>query len=267
MEGYIKLHRQILDSRVWANEGLFKVWVWCLLKANYKDAWVTVKTGRAETEVLVKPGQFIFGRKSAGKALKMPPSTVWKRILKLENMQNLNTKRNTHYTIISIVNWATYQDDILKGDTKGDRQVTGKEQASDTDKKYKKDKKPFLPDGEQEKLFPLPEPDKPKAGTHEFIKWWCAAYQFKMGKKYIITGYGKFGKLVKTLLSQMTLDDLKFMAMDFFLSEHDFHSENGYTFEVFRSVMQKLNLHTSPEWRQNSIEYLDIETFERVSHE
>lgn len=144
MEGYIKLHRQILDSRVWANDGLLKVWLWCLLKANYKDNWVTVKTGSGETEVKVKKGQFIFGRKSAGKDLKMPPSTVWKRILKLENMQNLNTQRDTHYTIISIINWDTYQDEDKKGDTQGDRQVTGREQAGNTDKKDKKDKKKYL---------------------------------------------------------------------------------------------------------------------------
>jgi len=144
--GYVKLYRKIFDSRVWANEGLLKVWLWCLLRANHKDTWVTVKTGRSETEVMVKPGQFIFGRKTAGKSLKMPPSTVWKRILKLEDMQNLNTERNTHYTIVSIVNWDSYQGVETKGNTKGDRQVTGKEQASDTDKNEKNDKNSNIPD-------------------------------------------------------------------------------------------------------------------------
>ncbi len=179
MEGYIKLHRRILDSRVWANEGLFKVWAWCLLRANYKDTWVTVKTGRSETEVLVKAGQFIFGRKSAGKSLKMPPSTVWKRILKLENMENLNTERNTHYTIISIVNWDTYQDDKDKGDTEGDRQGTGKEQARNTDKKEKKDKNIPLCDSsespDQQNLFDeiiLPGKKIPKCPQQEIVNLW-----------------------------------------------------------------------------------------------
>jgi len=140
-DGYIKLYRHLKESRAFANEGLLKVWVWCLLKANYKDKWVSVKTGRSETEVLVLKGSFIFGRKSAGKELNMPPSTVWKRIIKLKNIGNLNIESNTHYSIISIVNWATYQGEEIKGDIKGDRQGTGKEQASDTNKKEKKDKK------------------------------------------------------------------------------------------------------------------------------
>jgi len=179
-EGYIKIHRKILESRAWANDGLLKVWLWCLLKANYKEAWVTVKTGRSETEVFINPGQFIFGRISAGKALKMPPSTVWKRILKLENMQNLNTERNTHYTLISIINWDTYQDGNKKSDNKGDRQVTGKEQPSDTNKKEKKEENSIICNSsespEQQDLFEeiVIQPNKiPKCPQQKIVNLWA----------------------------------------------------------------------------------------------
>ncbi|MBN1226342.1 MAG: conserved phage C-terminal domain-containing protein [Deltaproteobacteria bacterium] len=126
-QGYVKIYRKTLDSRVFQSEGLLKVWLWCLLSANHKGAWVTVKTGKGTTEVWVDSGQFIFGRKSAGKALKMSPSTVWKRMLKLKNMQNLNIDSNTLYSIITIINWETYQGSLNKGDTEGDSEVTAKE--------------------------------------------------------------------------------------------------------------------------------------------
>ena len=125
--GWIKLHRQILQSQVFQNEGLFKVWVWCLLEANHAEAWVPIKTGRVIQEVHVKPGQFIFGRHSAAKKIKMSPSTIWKRMQKLKNMQNLNIDSNSHYSIITIIKWGSYQGENNKGDSKGDSRVTAGE--------------------------------------------------------------------------------------------------------------------------------------------
>ena len=74
--GWVKLWRKLLDSEIFQNEGLLKVAIWALLKANHKEAWVPLKTGRGKTIVHLKPGQFIFGRRTAAKELKMPESSV-----------------------------------------------------------------------------------------------------------------------------------------------------------------------------------------------
>jgi len=139
--GYIKLFRKTLDSRVFANAEIFKVWIWCLLRANHKNGWVMMKTGRGETEVRIEPGQFIFGRKAASEELKMPQSSIRNRIKKLKNIGNLDIKEDTHYSIITIVNWDTYQCFYEKEDSKEDNQRTGKGQAKDTNKNEKKEKK------------------------------------------------------------------------------------------------------------------------------
>lgn len=128
--GYICLWRKIQDSSIFQNEGLLKVFVWCLLRANYQETWVRVKTGRGFTEVRLKAGSFIFGRHSAAKELRMPPFTVWKRMLKLEKLEICIIERNTHFSIIYIINWPLYQDDHKKGTSKG----TSKYQASITEK-------------------------------------------------------------------------------------------------------------------------------------
>lgn len=122
--GWIRVYRKSIESRVFQNEGLFKVWMWCLLKANHETKWVGVKTGRGVTEVKVEPGQFIFGRKKAAKELKMAPSTVQDRIRKLEKLQNLVTQPVTHYSIISIINWDAYQGASGNSDTQSDNQPT-----------------------------------------------------------------------------------------------------------------------------------------------
>ncbi len=136
-EGWIKLHRKLLKSRVFQNKDLLKVFVWCLLKASHEEEWFPIKTGRGEREIHVKPGQFIFGRKKAAKALLMKQSTVYDRVKKLANMQILDIKPDTHYTMITITNWHPYQDSKTKPDSKSDNDPTTIRQRSDT---YKKDK-------------------------------------------------------------------------------------------------------------------------------
>ena len=102
---WIKLFRQSVDSRVFQSEGLWKVWTWCLLRANWRKTWVSVSTGRSTTEVEVQAGQFVFGRQTASKALKMKPATVQDRMQKLADMQNIVIQPVTHYSIVTICNW------------------------------------------------------------------------------------------------------------------------------------------------------------------
>ena len=125
--GYVKLWRKIEESAVFQNEGLLKVFVWCLLRANHKETWVPVRTGRGFTQVKLTAGSFIFGRMTAAKELKMPEGTAWKRMLKLEKLEILDIQRDTHYSIIHIINWIIYQAETEKTDRQEDTQGTGKE--------------------------------------------------------------------------------------------------------------------------------------------
>ena len=138
--GWVKLHRKITDSRVFQNDGLFKVWIWCLCRASHKKEWVILKTGKGNIEVEVEPGQFVFGRNSASKNLRMPPSSIRNRMEKLKNIGNLDIKQDNQYSLITIINWHTYQVIENKEDRKEDKQRTGKGQAKDTYKNDKNDK-------------------------------------------------------------------------------------------------------------------------------
>ncbi|HQB35861.1 MAG TPA: hypothetical protein PLY11_14080 [Syntrophorhabdus sp.] len=140
-KGWICLHRKLLGSRVFHNPYLLKIWIWCLLRANHKDEWVAMISGKRSIEVHIHPGQFIFGRDSAAKDLKMTPSGTWKRIKKLEMIGNLNIESNSQYSIISIVNWNSYQEVFEKGNSKGNYRGTGKEQPSNTDNNDNNDNK------------------------------------------------------------------------------------------------------------------------------
>ena len=96
--GYVKLWRKITDSPCFKNEGLLKVWIWCLSKASHKGRVVQIQTGRGFTSIQIQPGQFVFGRKIAASELDMDESTVYKRMQKLKNISitisNYDRNRN-----------------------------------------------------------------------------------------------------------------------------------------------------------------------------
>jgi len=134
--GFIVLHRKLINSQVWLNDGLLKLFLWCLLKANHKDKWVPVNTGRGSSQVKIKRGQFLFGRKTAAKELKMKPATVYSRMQKLQNMQNISMQSSSHYSVVTVCNYNSYQNAKNRvqhaNQQASSRQVAGNQQASST---------------------------------------------------------------------------------------------------------------------------------------
>lgn len=124
--GWVKLWRRSLDSEVFQNDGLWKVWTWCLMRASHKEQHLPVKTGRGTTTVTLKPGQFLYGRNSAARELGMAPSTLRNRIARLKKLGNLDIKEDKHFSVISIVNWSIYQAGSESEDSQQDNQRTTK---------------------------------------------------------------------------------------------------------------------------------------------
>ena len=107
--GWIKLYRKLLDSPIFQNPHRLKLAVWALLKATYNEQYVAVKTGKGETMVHLKPGQFLSGRHVAASELNMPPSSARNRLHSLGKAGFLDMQKDRHYSIITVVNWDIYQ--------------------------------------------------------------------------------------------------------------------------------------------------------------
>jgi hypothetical protein len=98
------------DNRVWANPDLLKLFIWCLLKANYADKrWVSHKSGKGRIDVQVKRGQFVYGRHSAAEDLGINPSTMRVRMQKLAALGFISIKSASQYSIITVCNYGYYQ--------------------------------------------------------------------------------------------------------------------------------------------------------------
>jgi uncharacterized phage protein (TIGR02220 family) len=124
--GWVKLWRKLLDSEIFQNEGVLKVAVWALLRANHREVWVPVKTGRGKTVVHLQPGEFIFGRRTAARELKMPPSTFRNRCHFLRKARFMDHQPDHHYSIGTVINWPSYQPDERNEDQPKDHQRTTK---------------------------------------------------------------------------------------------------------------------------------------------
>ena len=75
MEGFINLHRTLLDSMIFSSQTGLKIWIWLLLKASFKKRYVSLKIGKGETTVTIERGQLLFGRYKAEEELCIDGST------------------------------------------------------------------------------------------------------------------------------------------------------------------------------------------------
>lgn len=169
--GSVPLYRKTLNSAVFLDEYLLKLWIYCLLKASYKKRTVSFKTGKGIVFIDLEPGQFVFGREATANKLGWKPSSLWDRMKKLKNMKNIGIQSNSQYSIISIINWDIYKIEKNKPDSEPDsepdRQPTGNRQATDSEpdtnnKVNKVDTVDTVEKGLQEELLSGNNPERAK---------------------------------------------------------------------------------------------------------
>lgn len=120
---WIKLHRKALDSRVFSDDFLWRLWCWCLMKSNWKDGFY-----RGEK---VQRGQFVTGRNAASEELGCSPSKWYRGMQKLEEFGQIKQQVNSKWTTVSICNFSTYQGEGPASRTADEQQVNSERTASE----------------------------------------------------------------------------------------------------------------------------------------
>lgn len=113
MLGWISLHRKLQEHEIYADPYMLKLWIHCLLKASHKERNQLVGNQVVNLEV----GQFITGRKALANEFNkgakdvhiISESTLWRWLLLFEQLQMLNIKKTTKYSVVTVVNWCEYQ--------------------------------------------------------------------------------------------------------------------------------------------------------------
>lgn len=136
-QGWIKLHRKLMESSVFENPKLLKTWIWCLCKASHTEHEVIV--GRQVVDL--QPGQFVFGRLKAAEVLKMNDRTVYDYMKMLEKMEMLRINSNNKFSVVTIENWVFYQEEEEGFQHQITQQSTIKKHTYKNDKECKKNER------------------------------------------------------------------------------------------------------------------------------
>jgi len=129
-QGWIKLHRKLLDSDMWKCLSLKQkdIMITCLLLANHKsNQWEF--DGKIYT---VKPGEFITSYQNlAGRCDKsVSISSVRTAMAKLEKWNFLTRTSTSKSTKITICKWKTYQEKRTENRTETDKQTANEPQTN-----------------------------------------------------------------------------------------------------------------------------------------
>jgi hypothetical protein len=140
MDGYFKLHRQIFDSWVFADDKALKIWIWIIGKARHKAGNIPLKCGKGIITVNLKVGQFIFGRHKAEDALFLDGSLIYRKMQKMQDDKMIKIESNNQYSIVTVCNYEEYQTKETESEQLTNNQRTTDEQLTNTNKKDNKDK-------------------------------------------------------------------------------------------------------------------------------
>lgn len=131
MEGWIKLHRKLIENPIVCKDGdTLAIWIYLLMSATHKKIDAIFKGER----ITLKEGQLITGRKSISEKLDISESKV-QRVLKLfENEHQIEQQTSSQNRLISIVNWNKYQDSEQQSEQQVNNERTTSEQRVNTNK-------------------------------------------------------------------------------------------------------------------------------------
>lgn len=198
--GWVKLYRESVDHAVFQDEWVWRLWCWCLLKANHSESQYR---GQA-----VRCGQFITGRLSAADELKVSPSKWYRGMQRLSDLGGIAMEANSNWTTVTICNWQAYQDSATSSRTAGD--TTSEQpviQPANTIKELKNlrteenTNTPLIPHGGGDKNGEaIVKPRKPKPLTQrtpEFERWY-AVYPKRVGPEQAAKAFKKIMPLLES---------------------------------------------------------------------
>jgi biotin operon repressor len=131
--GWISLHRKLLDNPIYKNPAWLSVWITLLLLASHKEKDDFIWNGKI---LKLNKGQFITGRKNLKELTNIPETTIERALTYLEKSgHQIEQQKTTKFRLITILNWDKYQ----KLDIKSDNRRTTDGQQTDTINKGNKD--------------------------------------------------------------------------------------------------------------------------------
>lgn len=124
MEGWIKIHRKILENPVVCKDSeTFSIWLFLLLSATHQEIPAVFKGEK----ITLKKGQLITGILSISKKLKINKDKVQRTLKCFETDKQIVQETSNKNRLITILNWEQYQ----SNDNQDDKQMINKCETTD----------------------------------------------------------------------------------------------------------------------------------------
>lgn len=173
--GWIKLHRKLLEWEWYDDANTFRLFIHCLLKANH-----TPKKWRGEN---IDKGQFITSLSNLSHETGLSIKQVRNSLDKLKNTNEINTEKGKAWTKISVCKYASYQRDDSDEGKERAKKGQGRGKVGATNKNDNNDNNEKNNSIEKQNVFPL------QAREQNFIsevKTIGSSYNSDMINKFIL---------------------------------------------------------------------------------
>lgn len=101
--GFVKIHRKFLDWEWYKDQNTFRVFMHCLLMANWKD-------GKFMGQVIPR-GSFVTSYTQLAEQTSLSVQSVRTAINHLKSTGELTVKSHSKFSVYTVVNYGQYQDD------------------------------------------------------------------------------------------------------------------------------------------------------------
>jgi len=130
--GYIRLARKIFEWEWWGDPITLEVFIWCILRANWKE-------GKFKGQTIPR-GSFVTSRGTGAAECRLSQQT-WRTAIKhLISTNEITIKSTKQYTLITVVNYEVYQSDGEKLTNELTNDLTSNQPTTNQDIKKKKGK-------------------------------------------------------------------------------------------------------------------------------
>ena len=128
-EGWIKLHRKFEDWEWFNNSEMVHLFIYLLLNANHEDGkWRGID---------IKRGQILTGLHTLNEHTKISIQKLRTCLSKLEKTGEINKQTTNKYSIITIINYDSYQGYQQTNNNQPNKQLTNNQQTTNNKQEYK----------------------------------------------------------------------------------------------------------------------------------
>jgi hypothetical protein len=125
-QGWIKLHRKLIEKGFYKKSEFVHLWIHLLFKANHKKKEFMWN----DEIIIIKEGQLLTGREKLSEQTGISESKIERILNYFEKERQIEQQKTTKFRVITIVNWTTHQ--ISEQQPNNNRTTT--EQQLDTNK-------------------------------------------------------------------------------------------------------------------------------------